>query len=82
MSEIPKFHSKMIKDGRWTVAIATGHGPASYVGDFATEAEAQHWRPVRKTGPSLRKSQSDLQTLGPLAKTGESPTGRCLLSSR
>jgi hypothetical protein len=43
MSEIPKFHSKMIKGGRWAVAITTGHGPASYVGNFATEAEAQDW---------------------------------------
>ena len=43
MSEIPKFHSKMIKGGRWAVAITTGHGPVSYVGNFATEAEAQDW---------------------------------------
>jgi hypothetical protein len=43
MSESPKFHSKMIKDGRWTVAVTTGHGPASYVGDFATEEEANRW---------------------------------------
>ena len=39
----PKFHSKMVKSGRWTVTIATGHGPSSYVGDFATEEEADHW---------------------------------------
>jgi hypothetical protein len=25
------------------VAITTGHGPVSYVGNFATEAEAQDW---------------------------------------
>jgi hypothetical protein len=43
MSEIPKFHSKMIKGGRWAVAITTGHGPVSYVGNFTTEAEAQDW---------------------------------------
>jgi hypothetical protein len=43
MSEKPKFHSKMIKDGRWTVAVTTGHGPFSYVGDFATEEEANRW---------------------------------------
>jgi hypothetical protein len=39
----PKFHSKMVKSGRWTVTIATGYGPSSYVGDFATEEEADHW---------------------------------------
>jgi hypothetical protein len=43
MSEIPKFYSKMIKGGRWAVAITTGHGPVSFVGNFATEAEAQDW---------------------------------------
>jgi hypothetical protein len=43
MTEKPKFHSKMIKNGRWTVAVAMGYGPASYVGDFATEEEAQRW---------------------------------------
>ena len=43
MSEKPKFHSKMIKDGRWTVAIRTGYGPVSHVGDFTTEEEANRW---------------------------------------
>jgi hypothetical protein len=43
MKEKPKFHSKMIKNGRWTVAVTTGYGPASYVGDYATEAEAEYW---------------------------------------
>jgi hypothetical protein len=43
MSEKPKFHSKMIKDGRWTVAIRTGYGPVSHVGNFATEEEANRW---------------------------------------
>jgi hypothetical protein len=43
MTEAPKFHSKMVKSGRWTVTIATGYGPSSYVGDFATEEEADHW---------------------------------------
>jgi hypothetical protein len=33
----------MIKDGRWTVAVTTGHGRISYVGDFATEEEANRW---------------------------------------
>jgi len=43
MTVEPKFHSKMVKSGRWTVTIATGYGPSSYVGDFATEEEADHW---------------------------------------
>jgi hypothetical protein len=43
MSEKPKFHSKMIKDGRWTVAVNTGYGPALHVGNFATEEEATRW---------------------------------------
>jgi hypothetical protein len=43
MSEKPKFRTKMIKDGRWTVAVTAGYGPASHVGDFATEEEAQRW---------------------------------------
>jgi hypothetical protein len=40
MSEKPKFHSRMIKDGRWTVAVSTGYGPVSHAGNFATEEEA------------------------------------------
>jgi len=43
MSEKPKFHSKMIKGGRWTVAVTAGYGPVSRVGDFATEEEANRW---------------------------------------
>jgi hypothetical protein len=52
MTEKPKFHSRMIKDGRWTVRVKTGYGPDSHIGDFATEEEAQRWidRPNRKTG--------------------------------
>ena len=51
ISEKPKFHTKMIKNGRWTVAVTPGYGPASYVGDFATEEEASvGFRPSQKTG--------------------------------
>jgi hypothetical protein len=35
MSEKPKFHTKMVKDGRWTVAFTAGYGPAENIGDFA-----------------------------------------------
>src|ERR1700682_4590985 len=58
MTVEPKFHSKMVKSGRWTVTIATGYGPSSYVGDFATDEEV----PIRKTGPILRINQNDPQT--------------------
>jgi hypothetical protein len=43
VSEKNKFHSKMMKNGRWTVIITYGYGLASYVGDFATEEEANRW---------------------------------------
>jgi hypothetical protein len=43
MTEGPEFRSKMVRSGRWTVTIVTGYGPSSYVGDFATEEEADHW---------------------------------------
>jgi hypothetical protein len=43
ITEKPKFHSKMIKNGRWTVRVITGQGPDSHIGDFATEQEADKW---------------------------------------
>jgi hypothetical protein len=42
-TEKPKFHSKMIKNGRWAVRVITGNGPDSQIGDFATEREADKW---------------------------------------
>ena len=39
----PSFQPQMIKSGRWFVAVKTGVGPDSHVGDFATEAEAKDW---------------------------------------
>jgi hypothetical protein len=39
----PQFRPEMIKDGRWFVAVKTGNGPDSHIGDFATEAEAMDW---------------------------------------
>jgi hypothetical protein len=61
MSEKPKFHSKMIKDGRWTVAIRTGYGPVSHVGNFATEEEANRWiatNAKNRPQPADNQSQS------------------------
>jgi hypothetical protein len=60
MSEKPKFHSKMIKDGRWTVAIRTGYGPVSHVGNFATEEEANRWIAIdSKNWPKPADNQSE-----------------------
>lgn len=43
MNEKTKFHTKMTKNGRWTVAIMDAPGPQTHIGDFATEEEAQRW---------------------------------------
>jgi hypothetical protein len=41
---VPTFRPQMMpKGGRWFVAVETGNGPDSHVGDFGTEAEALHW---------------------------------------
>jgi hypothetical protein len=47
MNDKSKFRAEMNKSGRWFVAITTGHGPDSHVGDFATEEEAQRWISTR-----------------------------------
>jgi hypothetical protein len=47
MTERPKFSPQVGKSGRWFVAVVTGHGPDSHVGDFETEKEAQHWISTR-----------------------------------
>jgi hypothetical protein len=38
---LPVFQPQMLKNGRWFVAVKTGHGPDSHVGDFDTEEQAQ-----------------------------------------
>jgi hypothetical protein len=40
---VPYFEPEMIKSGRWFVAVTTGNGPDSHIGDFETEAEAKSW---------------------------------------
>jgi hypothetical protein len=40
---VPMFKPQMVRGGRWFVAVATGNGPDSHIGDFATEAEAKDW---------------------------------------
>ena len=60
MTEKPKFHSKMIKNGRWTVRVITGNGPESHIGNFATEKRPTNGsRPIRKTGLVKRGSKTD-----------------------
>jgi hypothetical protein len=39
----PEFQPKLNSSGTWFVAVATGHGADSQIGDFLTEEEAQHW---------------------------------------
>ena len=39
----PHFQPEKTKDGRWFVAVKTGNGPDSHIGDFDTEADAERW---------------------------------------
>lgn len=39
----PSFAPQITKKGRWFVAVKTGVGPVSHIGDFATESEAMNW---------------------------------------
>jgi hypothetical protein len=39
---VPTFKPKMARD-RWFVAVETGNGPDSHIGDFDTESEALDW---------------------------------------
>ncbi|MCK1727315.1 hypothetical protein [Bradyrhizobium sp. 142] len=43
MQKLTQFRPEATKRGRWFVAITTGNGPDSHVGDFATEADAELW---------------------------------------
>jgi hypothetical protein len=38
-----EFKPELTRGGRWFVAIVTGYGPDSHIGDFETEAEAKEW---------------------------------------
>lgn len=39
----PYFEPQITKNGRWFVAVKTGVGPDSHIGDFETEAQAKIW---------------------------------------
>ena len=40
---LPEFEPELMKNGRWFVAVKTGNGPNSHVGDFESEAQARCW---------------------------------------
>jgi hypothetical protein len=40
---LPQFEPQITKSGRWFVAVTTGNGPDSHIGDFETEALARYW---------------------------------------
>jgi hypothetical protein len=40
---VPHFEPEMTKSGRWFVAVKTGNGPDSHIGDFESEADAKDW---------------------------------------
>jgi hypothetical protein len=39
----PQFEPEITKSGRWFVAVKTGNGPDSHIGDFETKADAEVW---------------------------------------
>ena len=46
--DFPSFFApEMSRGGRWFVAVKTGNGPDSHIGDFETEAEAQDWISIK-----------------------------------
>ncbi|MCA6103851.1 hypothetical protein [Bradyrhizobium australafricanum] len=42
-TKTPHFQPEKTKDGRWFVAVKTGNGQDSHIGDFDTEADAERW---------------------------------------
>jgi hypothetical protein len=40
---LPQFAPQVTKSGRWFVAVTTGNGPDSHIGDFETEEQANEW---------------------------------------
>lgn len=43
MNTTPQFEPQRTKGGRWFVAVKTGNGPDSHIGDFESEALAREW---------------------------------------
>ncbi|MGY4420913.1 hypothetical protein ACVWY2_003362 [Bradyrhizobium sp. JR6.1] len=39
----PHFQPEKTRNGRWFVAVKTGNGPDSHIGDFDTEADPERW---------------------------------------
>jgi hypothetical protein len=40
---VPKFAPEKTKNDRWFVAVVTGNGPDSHIGDFASKTDAENW---------------------------------------
>jgi hypothetical protein len=40
---VPEFQPEKTRGDRWFVAVKTGNGPDSHIGDFETEEQAQEW---------------------------------------
>ena len=74
MREKPKSHSKMIKDGRWTVAINTGYGPSHMSGILRPRK-----RPTAGLRPFEKLAPTSGQTGGPLKILGQADR-RCVLA--
>jgi hypothetical protein len=56
----PQFEPAMGASGRWFVAVQTGKGPNSHIGDFETESEAERWIATKaKHGLANRIRQND-----------------------
>jgi hypothetical protein len=61
----PEFHPKH-SSGTWFVAVATGHGPESHIGDFLTEEDARHWTSTKsKYWPSKPVTPNNPQPQSP-----------------
>jgi hypothetical protein len=47
LKPLPSFKPERTKGCRWFVAVETGNGPDSHIGDFSTEIEALEWISTR-----------------------------------
>lgn len=63
--EFPNFKPEL-KGNRWFVAVSTGCGPNSHIGDFDPEAEAREWIRTKSSDwpPSKPKAEPDLANEG------------------
>ena len=51
--------AQLNSSGTWFVAVTTGHGQESHIGDFLTEEEARRWIVTKsKYWPNARDSKT------------------------